>query len=118
MGVSDLTTFDGLDAVWKIIEVLADRQTGPNCPARHPAVMTDPIDGAHRPLLVVLLGLAECGRGLGKLQLEQVLYMSDPPQLGSELRGLPVRFRALAETIDRGQEFCQGEARRRHRFRT
>jgi len=106
MRVSDFTAFDGLDAAWKVIKVLADRQTGPNGTARHPAVMTDPIDGAHRPLLVVLLRLAERGRGLRKLQLQQVLCMPDPSELGGELRWLPVRFRALAEAVDRAEQFA------------
>jgi hypothetical protein len=78
--------------------------------------MTNPIDWAYRPLLVVLLGLAERGRGLGKLQVEEVLGMTDAFQLGGELGGLPIRFRSLAETIDRAQQFRQVGARRQRRF--
>src|SRR6202022_971599 len=115
MRVSDFTAFDGLDAAWKVIEVLADGQTGPNCPARHPAVMPDPIDRAYRALLVVLLRLAERGRGLGKLQLQQVLAMADPFQLGGELLRLAIRFRALAEAIDCAQQFRHVGARRHRR---
>src|SRR4029077_11265171 len=62
MGIADFGTLDRLDAPRKVIEVLPHRQAVPDCPARHSAVMTDPIDRAHRPLLVVFLRLAE-GRG-------------------------------------------------------
>ena len=78
--------------------------------------MPNPVDGAHRPLLLVFLGLAEGSRRLRKLKLEEVCRMADPLQLSGELLRLPVRFRPLAEAIDRGQQLCQVGSRLRDRF--
>src|SRR5437660_313821 len=101
MGVANFGTLDRLDAPRELIEVLADREAVPDRATRHPAVVADPIDRAHRPLLVVLLSPGEQGGCFRKLQLEKVLAMPDPFQLGGELRRLAVRCRTLAEAIDR-----------------
>jgi len=116
--VTNLGTLDRLDAARKVLEVLADGNTVPHRPAGHPALMADPIDGAHRTLFAVLLRLAEGGRGFGELELEQVTGVPDSFQLGGKLRGLSIGLRPLAEAIDRGQQLGQVGARRRDRFGT
>jgi hypothetical protein len=70
-------------------------------------VVADPIDGAHRALLFVLLGLAEIGGRFSELQLEQVLAMPNADQLGGELLRFVVRSAALAEPIDGAQKGCE-----------
>src|SRR6266571_4610257 len=68
VGITNLGALDRLDAARKGVEVLADRQTVPDGSRGHPALMTNPVDRAHRPLLLIFLSLAEGGCGLRKLQ--------------------------------------------------
>jgi hypothetical protein len=116
VGVADLGAFDGLDAPRQFGQVLADRHAAPDGRAGHSAVVADPVDGAHRPLLVVFLGLAELGGGLGEVQLQQVLAMPDSFQLGGELSRPPVAFRTRAEPFDGDEEVRHVGARRSDRI--
>jgi hypothetical protein len=49
--------------------------------ARHVAGVADPVDGAGRALLVVLVGAGEVSRGLSELQLQAVDGLAEADQL-------------------------------------
>ena len=111
--IADLTALDRLDTVRKLGEVVAHGDAAPHRRARHPAVVADPIDRAHRSLLFILLGLAEPGGRVCELQLEQILPMPNALQVGGELLRLAMRPGPLAKAVDGAEEsFDLGRYRR------
>ena len=81
----------------------AKRRPGGGVPG-HVAVVTDPVDGGHRALGVVLIGGSEDGRFGGETQLQKIDAVTEPDQVISELRRSELEGRSRDEALDRLHE--------------
>src|SRR6266849_5690670 len=81
MRETDLAALHGLDALGQSLQVLAHRQAGGSGSAGHMTGVADPVDGARRALLVVLIGMGELSRGLRELQLQAVDGLAEADEL-------------------------------------
>src|SRR5216683_1763711 len=81
MSETDLAALHSLDALGQPSQVLAHRQARGRAGAGHVTGVADPVDGAGRALLVVLVGAGELSRGLRELQLEAVDGLAEADEL-------------------------------------